>query len=193
MNSAPDSLLRNSIAFAAPGSLSGRATEIRIDAARFGQAHDGMALNWRTIPNLGRGGTGAVTALPQGRPATSQADGVYLEYPVKIVSPGDTRVALHLAPTLDTNGGVDVRIGVSVDAGAMQTLSMRLTPSPEPARTTETRNWEKAVSDNDFVLEADFPGLSAGKHTIKVWRVDDNALLTQLVVTPEPLPAAPRK
>jgi hypothetical protein len=184
LNSAPGSLLRNDIVFAPPGSLSAKPTDIIIDAARFSQAHDGTALNWRTIPNLGRGGMGAVTTLPQGRPATSQADGVYLEYPVKIVSPGDAKVALHLAPTLDTSGGVDVRIGVSVDGSAMQTLSMRLTPSPERAKTTETRNWEKAVSDNDFVLEADFPGLSPGKHAIKVWRLDDNALLTQLSVTP---------
>ena len=37
--------------------------------------------------------------------------------------------------------------------------------------------------DNDFVLEAKFPELSAGKHVIKVWRIDDNVLLTRLAVS----------
>ncbi len=66
----------------------------------------------------------------------------------------------------------------------MQTLSMRLTPSPDPGKTPEQRNWEQAVIDNNFVLEAKFPGLAAGKHIIKVWRLDDNVLLTKLVLSP---------
>ena len=89
---------------------------------------------------------------------------------------------LHLLPTLNTSGGVDVRIGVSIDDGPMQTLSMRLTPSPDPGKTPEQKAWEKAVIDNLHVLEAKFAGITAGKHVIKVWRIDDNALLTKLVV-----------
>ena len=65
----------------------------------------------------------------------------------------------------------------------MQTLSMRLTPSPDPGKTPEQRNWEQAVIDNNFVLEAKFPGISAGKHVIKVWRLDDNVLLDRLVLS----------
>ena len=48
----------------------------------------------------------------------------------------------------------------------------------------EQRNWEQAVIDNAFVLEAKFPSLGAGNHVIKVWRIDDNALLTKLVLKP---------
>ncbi len=94
----------------------------------------------------------------------------------------DTKVQLQMAPTLNTSGGVDVRIGVSLDDGPMQTLSMRLTPAPGPVTTQEQRDWTQAVIDNQFVLEAAFPEVSAGKHVIKVWRLDDNAVLTRLVV-----------
>ena len=65
----------------------------------------------------------------------------------------------------------------------MQTLSMRLVPSPGPPTMQEQHDWEQAVIDNDFVLEAKFPGLTAGKHVIKIWRIDDNALLTRLVLS----------
>ena len=117
---------------------------------------------------------------------TAKGDRVYLEYPVKLPRAGDTTVQLHMLPTLNTDGGVDVRIGVSVDEGDMQTLAMRLTPSPDPGKTPEQKNWEQAVIDNNFVLEAKFAGLRAGKHTIKVWRIDDNALLGRIVVRPAP-------
>jgi hypothetical protein len=135
------------------------------------------------IPNLGRG-PGAVTALPQGRAPTTQGDAVYLEYDANLLRAGDATLRLHMSPTLDTTGGVDVRIGVSVDDSAMQTLAMRLTPSPGQPTMQEQRDWERAVIDNDFVLEAKFPQLGAGKHVIKVWRLDDNALLTRLAVKP---------
>jgi len=154
---------------------------IAIEAVRFAQAHGGAGLTWRAIPNLGSG-AGAVVALPQGRAATTQADGVYLQYGVTIPHAGDATVALHLLPTLQTSGGVDIRVGVSIDDGAMQTLAMRLTPSPGPPTMQEQRDWEKAVTNNEFVLEAKFPGLAKGKHAIKVWRLDDNALLAKLIV-----------
>ena len=154
---------------------------ISIDASRFTRVHASKDLAWRVIPNLG-GGAGAVTAFPQGRAATKQADAVYLEYPVKLPRAGDAAVQLHLLPTLDTNGGVDVRVGVSIDDGPMQTLSLRLTPSPDPGKTPEQRNWEQAVIDNNFALEAKFPRISAGRHVIKVWRLDDNLLLHRIVV-----------
>ncbi len=157
--------------------------DLTLDAASFARAHGGKGLTWHTIPNLGPGG-GAVTALPQGQAATAQGDGVYLEYPVKLPRAGEAAVQLHMLPTLNTNGGVDVRIGVSIDDGEMQTLVMRLTPSPDPGKTPEQKNWERAVIDNNFVLEAKFPGLTAGKHTIKVWRIDDNVLLGRIVVRP---------
>jgi glycosyl hydrolase family 115 (putative glucuronidase)/glycosyl hydrolase family 115 len=154
---------------------------VTIEAAKFSKAQGNAGLTWKVIPNLG-GSLGAVTAFPQGRPATSQADGVFLEYPLGVETPGDTTVAVHLLPTLNTLGGVDIRVGVSMDEGPVQTLTMRLTPSPGPPTIQEQHNWEKAVINNDFVLEARFPGLAAGKHVIRLWRVDDNALVSRLVV-----------
>jgi hypothetical protein len=170
-----------SVAFAPARLPVGASGEIVIEATRYSRAHDGKGLAWRVVPNLGRG-KGAVVALPQGQPATTAADAVHLEYEMNLPRTGDTEVLLHLSPTLNTSGGVDLRIGVSIDNGAMQALSMRLVPSPDPGKTPEQKNWEQAVIDNNFVLEAKFPGMSAGRHTIKVWRLDDNVLLQRIIV-----------
>jgi hypothetical protein len=170
----------SAIAFAMPVSSEMKNGVISIEAADFVRGN-GTAFNWRVIPNLGRG-PGAVTAFPQGRPATTQNDSVYLEYALNLPKAGDTTVQLHLLPTLNTSGGVDVRIGVSLDEGAMQTVALRLIPSPDPPKVQEQRDWEQAVIDNNFVLAAKFPGLAAGKHVVKVWRLDDNALLSRITV-----------
>jgi hypothetical protein len=167
------------IAFARP--MPDALGPVTIEAARFSKAQGGAGLSWKTIPNLG-GGPGAVTAFPQGRPSTSQGDGVYLEYPLGVETPGDTTVQVHLLPTLETTGGVDIRVGVSMDEGPVQTLSMRLTPSPGPPTMQEQHDWEQAVIHNEFALEAKFPALAAGTHVIRIWRIDDHALLTRLVV-----------
>jgi hypothetical protein len=155
-----------------------------IEAAWFSRAHGGKGLTWQLIPNLGHG-LGAVLALPQGLPATTEADAIYLEYPAILEGDGVASVQLHLLPTLNTQGGVDVRVGVSLDARPLQILSMRLTPSPGQPTTDETRHWTQAVIDNDVMLEAKFPNVSKGRHVIKVWRIDDNVVLTRIVI-PKP-------
>ncbi len=95
---------------------------IGIDATRFSRCPGRQRASrgaWFHI--LGRG-LGAVTAFPQGRPPTSQDDAVFLEYDVNVPDVLATlTVALHLLPTLNTSGGVDVRVGVSIDDGDMQT------------------------------------------------------------------------
>jgi hypothetical protein len=167
------------IAFVTP--TAAKSGTITIEAADFVRGHGGSGMGWHVIPNLGRG-PGAVTAFPQGRATTSREDGVHLEYALNLAKPGDTTVQLQLLPTLNTSGGRDVRIGVSLDDGATQVLALRLIPSPDPPKIQEQRDWEQAVIENNFVLEAKFPGLAAGKHVIKVWRIDDNALLSRIVV-----------
>ena len=159
---------------------------IAIEAVNFTRAKDGAGLTWTKIANLGAG-QGAVLALPQGRPSTTRADNVRLDYAVKLFG-GDNTVQLELLPTLNTSGGVDVRIGVALDDRPMQTLATRLTPAPGAATTDEMRNWRQAVIDNNVVFEAKFPGVKKGKHIIKLWRLDDNVVLTKIVI---PAPTTP--
>jgi len=176
------------LSFSPPESLSAKLDEISIDAAHYSRAKGVVGLLWKVIPNLG-GGSGAVTALPQGEPRTSQFDNVFIEYATELPRAGDYTVQLHMVPTLETTGGVGIGIGVSLDDGQMKVLTMRLTPAPGPVTTQEQRNWTQAVINNDFVLETTFKDVSVGKHIVKIWRVDDNALLTRIVlVTKTPLP-----
>lgn len=151
-----------------------------IAATKFDRAVGGKGLAWAKISHLGQGD--AVLALPQGRPATAPADNVRLEYAISVQRPGPARVALRLAPTLDTLGGDGVRVGVSIDDGPVQVVTSRLVPTGGATTTPGQKAWAEAVKNNAQTLEARFPDLGAGRHTLKVWRLDDNVVLEEIVV-----------
>jgi Glycosyl hydrolase family 115/Gylcosyl hydrolase family 115 C-terminal domain len=172
------------IAFSVPAESAParRGEVIAIEAPHYTRAVDGDGLVWRVIPHLGRT-LGAVTAFPQGHAATSERDGVRLEYEVTLGLPGELTVQLLMVPTLDTTGEGALRTGISLDGGSMQTLTDRLMPAPTATSTQAQRDWNKAVEDNARVLVAGFPNVSAGRHVIKVWRLDGNCVLQKLVAS----------
>ena len=177
------------IVFVSPSNSSAVAGEgdvIAIEAPHYSRAVDGKDLAWRVIPHLGRT-LGAVTALPQGRGATTQQDGVRLEYDVTLSKAGDLTVQLYMVPTLDVIGAVGVRIGVSVDERPVQTLTDRLLPAAGEDTSQAAQDWRRAVEDNARVLQATFANVEPGKHVIKVWRLDDNVVLQKLVASTAPV------
>jgi len=150
------------------------------EAVGFTRATGGKGLTWRAIPRLGRT-AGAVGAFPQGRPATTAADGVRLDYDLTLASGGDATVRLYMIPALDTRGATGMKIGVSVDDGPVRTLTMNL--------KVDAPNWTQAVKDNAYPLDAPVGPLAAGRHTVKLWRIDDNMLVQKLALFTGELPA----
>jgi hypothetical protein len=145
---------------------------IVIEAPHYSRAAGGRGLAWQIIPHLGRT-LGAVAAFPQGRPPTTQQDGVRLDYDLALSSAGDLTVHIYMVPTLDVSGQRALRVGVSLDEGPLQTLTDRLEP---------------AIEDNARILQIAFPRVAAGKHVIKLWRLDDNVLVQKLVASTRSIP-----
>ena len=153
---------------------------ITIEAAKFDSAVGGKGLTWTVLSDLGQGD--AVVALPQGRPSTNVHDGVRLDYAVSVPRAGPVKVRLRLAPTLDTTGGKGIRLGVSLDDGPVQVVTAHLVPTAGSASTPEQVAWVAAVKDHAHAVEALFPDVAAGAHLVRVWRLDDNAVLEELIV-----------
>ncbi len=156
-------------------------TYAAIEATDFKRASSAKGLTWQAIPRLGRT-VGAVGAFPQGSPSTTSADGIRLEYDATLAHGGEAVLRLYMVPALDTRGKDGLRIGVSIDDGPVQMLTMNL--------KVDGQDWSRAVRDNAFPLEARVGQLSAGSHTIKLWRIDDNMLVQKLVLYTGELPAS---
>jgi hypothetical protein len=162
---------------------------IAVEAPHFSRAVGGKGLTWRVIPHLGRT-LGAVLALPQGLPPTAVQDGVRLEYDIALRKPGAPKVALVMVPAIDTRAAGGIKLGVSVDDGPVQTLAYNLIPTPGDAATPDQAAWIEAVENNAHVVTAQFPEMTAGRHVLKIWRLDDNAVLQKLVVSTGETPAS---
>ncbi len=163
----------------APGRRFGenKAGYVSINAAHFNRKIDGADVHWQVIADLGRT-LSSVIAYPQ---AATPSDGrsMRLEYDITLSGDADATLDLYLAPTLDTAGKGGLRLAVAIDDGMPQTLSFNLDPE---AKGNGKGGWGQAVSDNIVILKAPFPGLKAGPHTIKVFRVDGNVVLEKLVL-----------
>ncbi|MEN3748198.1 glycosyl hydrolase 115 family protein [Sphingomonas sp. HF-S3] len=155
---------------------------IAIEAPAFTRARGGKGLTWTRIPHLGRT-NGAVLALPQGLPPTTAEDGIRLDYDVTIRKAGPALLTLYLAPTLDTIGKAPPRIGVSLDGERVQPLAIDLEPTGGAQDNPGKKRWAKAVCDNVVQLACDLGQVTAGRHTIRIWRLDDNVVLQKLVLS----------
>lgn len=162
---------------------------VALESPAFSRAQDGRSLRWTTIPNLGRT-AGAVIAVPQGQASTRIEDRVYLDYDVIVQVAGPATVTLYLVPTLDTIGGNAGRIGVSLDAGTVHILQAVLEPTGGDADNQAKARWADAVRDNGVMLTAEMGHLDVGRHTVRIWRLDDNVVLQKLVLATVAVPAS---
>jgi hypothetical protein len=93
-----------------------------------------------------------------------------------------------MVPAIDTDASGGLRLGVSLDDGPMQTLTYNLIPTPGDAKTADQALWIDAMQNNVHVVTAHFPAVPAGKHTLKVWRLTDNAMLQKIVLATGAIP-----
>ncbi|EZP53212.1 glycosyl hydrolase 115 family protein [Sphingomonas sp. RIT328] len=155
-----------------------------IAATDFARTEDRDGLRWTKVANLGHGaGTGAMVALPQGRPSSAAGEGAWLDYDVTLPRAGATTLTLYLAPTLDTLNRGGVRIGVSVDGGAMRPVQAALQATGGSADKPDQARWATAVCDNTVRLALDLGALAAGRHRLRLSRIDDNVVVETLVLS----------
>jgi hypothetical protein len=79
---------------------------------------------------------------------------------------------------------------VSLDDSPVRTLTAELEATGGAQDTPRKRAWAEAVCDNAVRLSADMGHITAGRHVVKVWRLDDNAVLQKLVLSTAPVPSS---
>ena len=156
---------------------------IQLSAANFSRKHNNASLSWVAIPNLGQS-TAAMIALPQGRPATRLEDNVSLEYDFEINSLSDLQIVVHLSPTLDTLGSNGIQLAVSIDNHKPSIINYHLVPTSGAIKIPEQQNWTDAVINNGHKETLTFNNIAAGKHSLKIWRLDDNIILEKIEINP---------
>lgn len=142
-----------------------------MEAEHFARAL-GDDIDWRVIPELGRTLSG-VTAFPVNAPADEPGgDAPRLEYDVHLFSEGDVEIEVVVSPSLDFAGHGGLRFAVSVDDGAPQLVTL---DNRDPHEA-----WQENVRDSVDRQMVRFTDVSAGPHTIRLWRVDPGIVFQRL-------------
>ena len=162
-----------------PARFPAAADAIGIEAARFAAARSANGIAWRVIPDLGRT-AGAVASFPQDAAASAPGE-VTLDYAVTLKRAGEAWAEVILSPTLDPEGQHVRRLGVSVGTGPVQVITDQLMPSPTAVDHPFKVNWTRAVSDNASRHVVRLGRLPAGRHTLRLHRIDANVVVQKLV------------
>ena len=148
------------------------------DAAAGYEAQKAVALNAADFSSAkgdsiiyGYGHSGkAVTLAPV---TNGYAGAPVLEYDIMTTSTGEAEVSVYIAPVHPVNGG-DTRVAVSVNNAAPVELSFRT-----PFRS---ETWKLNVLRNQAIVKTNYDFKSAGKQNIKIYALDDNLVVDQLMV-----------
>ena len=151
---------------------------LAIEAPHYARAVSASAIEWKTIPNLGRS-LGAVTAFPAIAASQVPGKGPHLDYDVYVRAAGQLTLQITTAPTLDFRGTGELRYAVSIDDQPAQIVNLA---------TNDERAWAQAVAQNAWIKEVPIHVGHSGQHVIHLWSVDPGVDFERLVLFRSELP-----
>jgi hypothetical protein len=148
---------------------------VSMEAEHFSRAVGQGAVTWLRVPGLGRTLSGMTPSPVTSAPQTPGGAAPRLEYRFFTVDSGAVSVRATLSPVLAFSGAREgLRYAISVDDEAPQLVRVGADPS--------TREWERAVADNQTLSVTRHVLPRSGAHTLRFWMVDPGIVLQKLVV-----------
>jgi hypothetical protein len=153
---------------------------ISIEAEHYAGKTDAGASRWIRIEDYGHTLSAMRATAPVDAPsATPGKNSPCLDYRMYLFSTGRAEVTAILAPTLNFLPRRGLRVAVSFDDEAPQTVT--LVPEDYIAQHGNT-DWEKCVGDNARPVRTTHTLTKPGYHTLKIWMVDPGVVLEKLIV-----------
>jgi len=186
-NDPPDNIMPKVTRLNGPGEdillVSRFVPRVVIPAAQTSASSGAEGFRWQAIPELGSHGS-ALTVLPQGQPATTIAQGIYTEYALDVPSDGDWTLEVNLVPTLDTLGDEGLRFGLQLGEGPVEEKRFRLSPTNGSQDNPAEAAWVRSVIANKVTVPQVLGRLPKGPQHVRIYRIDDNVVLDELVLRP---------
>ena len=167
------------------------------------------AYSWMPMWGLGRG-KGCMGAYDVMKEYPADGSGPKLEYDIDLTDEG--KIAIGILPTQDVVPSRGLRLGVQIDDQPMQVIDARQGLHDEfreytPQNLAQSKNlkplpphnnlllsgWRNGhkmlrrdeVFDNIRWLEVNFPGVTSGKHKLKLIMIDPEIVVESIVVNPD--------
>ena len=142
---------------------------VSIEAEHYSRKHDGEAIAWKVIPDLGKTLSGITTFPVTATPGSD--DPVYLEYDFELNSEGSL-LHVFLSPTLNFNANKGLRYAVSFDEGEEQIINFN-----EHYRGG-LGQWQAEA----IIKSTTEHHLSKGKHVLRFRILDPGIVLQKIIL-----------
>jgi len=119
------------------------------------------------------------TAVTDAPPAVPGKNSPVMEYKMYLFSTGEFETTLHMAPSLNFLPDREFKIGLSLDDGRPQLITV--VPAGFNAENGN-RDWEETVRNSTRYIKGKITVTEPGYHTLKIWMVDPGMVLEKIVV-----------
>ncbi len=147
---------------------------VSMEAENWTRAIPSSKMKWKTIPDIGRTGSG-ITTFPVTAIAIPGNNSPHLEYDFYTDGAGQSQVHLYFSPTLNFPNAEGLKFAISIDDEKPQTVILN-------KDDTNLRTWETWVANNIIIKKTDHTIIKPGKHTLKYWMISPAIILQKLVV-----------
>jgi hypothetical protein len=152
---------------------------VSIEADHFSRKTDGGAAHWERIEDLGRTGSSMGVFPVTTKSVLPPERGPCLEYEISLTSTGAVEVTAIIGPCLNFAPERPVRMGVSMDDGTEQVLTV--VPKGYVAGDGN-RDWEESVRNGARKVNSKLNVPTSGKHTLRIWMVDPGIMLQKVLL-----------
>jgi len=161
------------------GFVEGRGV-VSIEAEHYTNKNSTGNYDWIKIEDYGRTLSAMRSVAPSTAPsATPGQNSASLEYRMYLFKAGSVQTNLTVAPTLNFDPTRGLRLAVSFDDEAPQTVD--IVPQNFTAQNGN-REWEESVKDNVRIVHSTHNITQPGYHTLKIWAIDPAVVLEKIVV-----------
>ena len=147
---------------------------VSMEAPHYTRSIGAGDIQWLTIPDLGRTGSGIQASPVITMPQTPGGSSPRLEYQLFLFDTGTIKVDAYFSPILAFNRE-PIRYAMSVDDEAPQTIDLS-------SGNEATSAWNKMVADNIRISVSTFLIKRPGIHVLKYWLVDAGPVLQKIVL-----------
>ncbi len=153
---------------------------VSMEAESYSASNDTENRQWQCIEDYGRTRSGMrASAVTDAPPAVPGKDSPVLDYKMYLFSTGEFEAVLHMAPSLNFLPDRDFKIGLSVDDGEPQLITV--VPAGFNAENFN-REWEETVRNSTRYVTGKITVTEPGYHTLKVWMIDPGIVLEKIIV-----------
>jgi hypothetical protein len=147
---------------------------VSMEAPHYTRSIGAGDIQWLTIPDLSRTGSGIQASPVITMPQTPGGSSPRLEYQLFLFDTGTIKVDAYFSPILAFKSE-PIRYAISIDDEAPQTIDLS-------SGNEATSAWNKMVADNIRISVSTFLIKRPGIHVLKYWLVDAGPVLQKIVL-----------